>query len=181
MKKKRYYIEADDQRGFGIIGVLLIILVAGVIGTAGYIYFHQRTAKPVTPRAATSATAAVPRTTTFAAVPAGLRDAIVAQTAKDAPACVKAGHLVMADGSVDNPRVDYDASGFAAAGIGCDDGAWGIFARVGGTWRFLAATQFYFSCDLLERYRFPHALLALNAPGSVQCFDGANKPRPYNG
>jgi hypothetical protein len=188
--------QNTHQSGFGLAGVAIVIVVLGLLGGAGWLVYRQGQANAPktdmanttpqaangqqTPAPATATPPSAPTMTTYSKVPKGLQTAIVAQLSADAPECVKDGQPVNSEGAADDPRVDYDAAGYAGAGIGCGYGSWGIFAKVGANWKFLAKTQFAYKCSLLQQYHYPKQLLALNQP-DPQCFDANDNEQPYNG
>jgi hypothetical protein len=156
--------------------------VVGLLAAVGWlVYDKNHTNKTVTASStSTSKTtsnessakpSSNPVTTSYTKVPADLQASILAQLTKDVPACVKNNQPVDAQGNAYDPRVDYDASGFAGTSIGCGEGSWGIFAKTPSGWKFLAKTQMSFDCSLLVQYHYPKALLALNLP-EPQCFEG---------
>lgn len=171
------------QSGFTAIELLLTIVVVGLLAVVGWLVYDKdhatnnatvstpSTNKIISNESSTKP-ASNPVTTTYTKVPADLQASIIAQLTKDVPACVKNNQPVDAQGNLNDPRVDYDASGFAGTGIGCGEGSWGIFAKTPSGWKFLAKTQMSFDCSLLVQYQYPKALLALNIP-QPQCFEGA--------
>lgn len=184
-----------NQKGFSIVEILIAVVVIGLLGTIGWLVYNKNYDKPAksnttatTPTESTEKntaittkpTVAAPVKTTYSKVPADLQVAIVAQLNKDVPACVKNNQPVDHQGKADDPLVDYDVSGFAGAEIGCDGGSWGIFAKIEGSWMFLAKTQMAFNCNLLNQYHYPKQLLALNTP-NPECFDNSNSLQPYKG
>lgn len=174
----------DKRSGFTAVELVLILVVVGLLAAVGWlVYDKNRTtdstvvSAPSTNKTISSESSTKPSsnpvTTSYTKVPTDLQASILAQLTKDAPACVKNNQPVDAQGNAYDPRVDYDASGFAGAGIGCGEGSWGIFAKTSGGWKFLAKTQMGFDCSLLTQYHYPAKLLALNLP-NPRCFEGNN-------
>jgi hypothetical protein len=186
-----------DEKGLRIGKVILAVVIVALVSTAGWIVYKNHhiatVASDSTDRAVNANTSKTPQSTntpaaassqasstTFSKVPASLQEAIIAKLKSDVPSCVKNNLPVDYRGNPSNPRVDYDPSGFAATGIGCDGGSWGLFANVNNNWQFLAKTQFAFSCSLLTKYHYPKQLLALNNP-TPECLDNDNHLQAYGG
>jgi hypothetical protein len=193
------------QEGFSAVEGLLIVVILGMLASIGWYVWHSQRqvdntyskianssavpSKKVSsgPTAAPTPVSPAPEqayTTTYSKVPADLQAAIANELKKEYPTCVNSNGQIVSEvdpSKVIDPRVDYDTLGFAGTGIGCGEGAWGVFAKVSGKWQFLSKTQYEFKCSLLSQYHYPQKLLALNSGNSVQCLDSNNNPSSYNG
>jgi len=186
------------QKGFTLVETLLVVLILAIVGFGSYYVWHnQHRVSPKTSSNSSNKNDSNPSsqrstpvseqayTTTFSKVSADLQTVILAELKKEVPDCVNSNNQIV-NPEVDSnqaldPRVDYDTLGFAGAGIGCGEGAWGIFAKVDGSWQFLAHTEFYFYCSLLSQYHYPKKLIVLTNGGTTQCLDASgNVQATYN-
>ncbi len=114
----------------------------------------------------------------FSKLPNDLQVVAIAENAKQAPGCVKNGHLVDTEGKNSDPDVHYAPVGSAIIGVGCDSGSAGLFAKdiKDGSWRFVASTQFAFECKDIFTNPVPKKLFDSS---SSECIDKSNKLIPY--
>lgn len=97
-------------------------------------------------------------------LPKALQQAILAQTKKDAPACVKDNQTVDYNGKPVDNSATYEPSGFAITGIGCDGGAAHLFIYQSGSWKDVGVTQSGWSCEVVDKYKVPSSVIS-------DCFD----------
>ena len=178
-----------NQKGFGGLGVLaLVIVVAAVAGIGWYVYHSgQATTKTLqqtnttststtSPPAKSSATTAAKDDTIqknpLSKAPKDIGTAILAETKASNPACIKNGAIVDIEGNATDQYVSYTGS-FAFTSIGCESGQATLFAKSGGKWQKVGATQFEFACADLAKYQVPLGFLQAVSPDPtlpVKCY-----------
>ena len=170
-----------NQKGFGLVESLLVILILSVVGFGGYYIWrgHHKTnpsTNSLTNSQLSKSDLSV-QTTRYSKVPADLQTAIVAHvTQSGGQTCYHDGSFYTEDGKVNDPQVYYVASGYAIS-VSCASQE--LYAKTANQWQFLAATQMMFECDTLHQFKVPVSLLAIGSDGTVQC-DSNGAVETYN-
>lgn len=174
-----------NQKGFGLVGMFLLVVVVVVVGYGGwYVWDARQNNTPTSSdsnQSASNANGASPapssplsvEKTTYSKVPKALQDAILTVYQDKASNCVKDSVIVDTSGSPTDIAVTYASDMFAEANIGCESGAATLFAKVNGNWKVLSSTQFGFNCGTLRQYKVPVALIDAVVPGDAgaTCID----------
>jgi hypothetical protein len=184
-----------NNKGFGIIALLAIIVILGtLVGTGIYIKDRQKQST-LTTNSQTDVTKDKTQTSQskanqtspskaeivqapaekvkFSALPTQLQNVYKAKVTEKAPACIKNGQIVDYDGQPEDKDATYAPVGSAIIVIGCDGGSASLFAKdKQDTWKFIASTQSSFKCDDIFDNPVPLKLMELGTP-RPECFETA--------
>lgn len=165
-----------NSNGFGALEGLLVIVLVGIIGFAGWYVWNAKesTDKTIAATNKTSQTMANRKQDTpmkvnevaWSKVSPDLQKAILASWEEHIPGwkTVLANDEACAPGQkpVDDSYLvrEDESQRYAAAGVGCDSPAAGLWAKKDGSWQQVEITQGTNRCDLLEKYNVPKAFLA---------------------
>ncbi len=180
----------NNQRGFGAIEGILIVVIIGVIGGVGWFVYQSKNKttqsldkstqaqnEPQKTEKETEATQDNPSTqqinfVKFSSVDPALQTAITASFKKQQANCLPGTTSSETTADKDGIITHYDANSAAIVAVGCRGGSSHLFGKEGNTWVDSEATQMAFSCSNLRKYHVPASWIENNGPGSAECSTG---------
>jgi hypothetical protein len=217
----------SKQRGFGAVGVLVLLLVAAfVAGTGWYLLAHKDSATQDKTKAANATQSHTGKVITPSQKPATVADfydcadVVGSFTPGTPPTCVYQGQtytrpadftpadvrnldklsagaqqhlLAIAKTNFDKCKtvpqetsvtrvLRYVDDSFVSIATGCDSGYGQVLVNQAGTWVETSPSQGWVSCEEVDKYHIPRALLySSDSPSSGQCSaaDGKLKDISY--